>query len=122
MYGNRRQMIMILIHTSMEISRRLELRQTGGHENLFLECEWHQGGPQEGDLSEVSGRASAGHPVSAGDQGRTYPGRNRGARVSRVLELGDQEGLFGYGDLFAPGADLRDQRIPAPAGQQIQIR
>ncbi len=33
----------------------------------------------------------------AGDQGRTHSGRNPGPRLSRVLELGDQEGVFGDG-------------------------
>src|SRR5688572_4163893 len=65
-----------------------------GDEDLFLERQWHSRSSQERHLSSLHGAASTGHPLLAGDQGRTRPGRDRFGRLRGVLEFGHQEGLF----------------------------
>ena len=66
---------------------------------------------KKGHLSEIHRRAPAGHPVPAGNQGREGPGGDRPPGLSRVLELGREEGLFGHGDLLEAGAAQGHQRL-----------
>src|SRR5688572_16832431 len=91
-------------------------------EILFMERQRHPRRGPERHFSEVRRRAQARHTLPAGNQGGEGTGRDRPARLLRVLELGREERLFGHSHLLARGTDQGHQWVPGQLREEICLR